>query len=163
MYTFVVYTIVVAVKMKLEEELKMKFKSPAQRAGLNVIFTGAWMSERFNRLLKPFGISEQQFNVLRILRGQKGQPANLYTIQERMVHRMSNATRLVEKLRSKGYVERQICEENRRKIEVTITQKGMELLESIEPIAKASNREVHGRLTKEEAQTLGDLLDKMRG
>ena len=149
--------------MKLEEELKMKFTSPKQRAGLNVIFTGAWLTDRFNRSLKPFGISEQQYNVLRILRGQKGTPANLFTIQERMVHRMSNATRLVEKLRLKGYVEREVCAENRRKIDVTITQKGLGLIEEIEPVAVKNNQDMHKRLTRDEAQTLGDLLDKMRG
>jgi DNA-binding MarR family transcriptional regulator len=149
--------------MKLEDELKMKFASAKARAGLNVIFTGAWLSERFNQLLKPFGISEQQYNVLRILRGQKGKPANLFTIQERMVHRMSNATRLVEKLRLKGYVERQICEENRRKIEVTITQKGLDLIDEIEPKAVVSNKKLHSRMTKQEAELLGDVLDRIRG
>lgn len=150
--------------MKLEEELKMKkFASAKARAGLNVVFTGAWITDRFNQLLRPFGISEQQYNVLRILRGQKGEPANLFTIQERMVHRMSNATRLVEKLRLKGYVERKICEENRRKIEVTITQKGLDLIDEIEPISIASNKELNSRMTKAEAELLGEVLDRIRG
>lgn len=150
--------------MKLEEELKMsKFPSPYHRASLNTIFTGAWLMERFNAVLKPFGISEQQYNVLRILRGQKGQPANLFTIQERMVHRMSNATRLVEKLRLKGFVERCTCEENRRKIEITITKAGLELLQKIEPQAKAHYKNITGNLTEKEAETVGRLLDKMRG
>lgn len=149
--------------MKLEEELRMKkFANAKHRAGLNVVFTGAWMSENFNRLLKPFGISEQQYNVLRILRGQKGKPANLFTIQERMIHRMSNATRLVEKLRLKGFVERQVCEENRRKIEVTITKNGLDLIDRVEPLVLKNNRDVFGKFTKKEAEMLADLLDKMR-
>ena len=150
--------------MKIEEELKMKkFASAKARAELNVIFTGAWLSDRFDQLLKPFGISEQQYNVLRILRGQKGKPANLFTIQERMVHRMSNATRLVEKLRLKGYVERKICKENRRKIDVTITQKGLDLIAEIQPLSQASNKDLYNRMTKEEASTLSDILDRIRG
>ena len=104
--------------MKLEDELKMRFKTPHDRALLSTVFTGVWLTDRFNRFLKQFGLSEQQFNVLRILRGQKGKPANLFLIQERMVHRMSNATRLVEKLRQKALVERVVCEEDRRKVEI---------------------------------------------
>lgn len=149
--------------MRLEEELKMKkFTSAKHRAGLNVIFTGAWMTDRFNMVMKPFGISEQQYNVLRILRGQKGKPANLFTIQDRMIHRMSNATRLVEKLRSKGYVDRQICEENRRKIEVSITKKGLDLIDQIEPLILNQHKSMFRKLNQEEAKVLGDLLDRMR-
>ena len=148
--------------MKLEDELQMRFKTPHDRALLSIIFTGAWLTGRFNRFLKPFGLSEQQFNVLRILRGQKGKPANLFLVQERMVHRMSNATRLVEKLRQKGLVERVVCEENRRKVEITITNKGRKLLSRIDEAHREYAGELGTGLTKKEAGLLGDLLEKVR-
>lgn len=159
--TFVVSTINV---MTLEDELKMsKITDPCHRSMLNTIFTGAWLSERFGAILKPFGISQQQFNVLRILRGQKGQPVNLFAIQERMVHRSSNATRLVEKLRLKGLVERCICAQDRRCIEITITKAGLKLLDDIDPKVQEHHLAVGKNLSEKEANTLGRLLDKLRG
>ena len=150
--------------MDLQEVLKMnKFESPNHRAALNIMYTGYWLAERMNKLLKPFGLSEQQYNVLRILRGQKGKPANLFMIQERMIHKMSNATRLVEKLRKKSMVERRICEENRRMVEITITKKGLDMLDKIQPSISANEKELFGRLNEKEATELADLLDKLRG
>ena len=149
--------------MKLEEELKMKkFQSPYQRATLSIIFTAGWFSEKFHTLLKPYGISEQQYNVLRILRGQNGKPANLFMIQERMIHKMSNATRLVEKLRLKKLVNREICEANRRMINVDITEKGLKVLEEIDELNQNFEATLYAHLNKQEATMIGDLLDKLR-
>ncbi len=148
--------------MKLEDELKMRFKTPHDRALLSTVFTGVWLTDRFNRFLKQFGLSEQQFNVLRILRGQKGEPANLFLIQERMVHRMSNATRLVEKLRQKALVERVVCDEDRRKVEITITKKGLKLLSTIDGASQEHAGGLDKKLTKKEAELLGALLEKVR-
>jgi DNA-binding MarR family transcriptional regulator len=150
--------------MELEEELKMNTIQDAHhRATLNVIFTGAWMSERMNSLLKPFGISEQQYNILRILRGQKGNAISLQQISERMVHKMSNTTRLVEKLRIKGLVDRQVCPENRRKVDISILPDGLKLLnETTDQLSKV-NETFKCNLTQEEASTLALLLDKVRG
>lgn len=149
--------------MKLEDELKMpKFSSPYQKASLNLMFTGEWMMSRVDSLLKPYDISSQQFNVLRILRGQQGKPLNLFTIQERMLNRMSNATRLVEKLRLKGLVTRELCEHNRRKVEIAITNKGMDLLDSLDPILQQLEKDTFKNLSEEEAQQLSDTLDRIR-
>lgn len=149
--------------MKLEEELKMeKFKSEFQRAMLNIIFTAYWLEDRSAETFKGYGISMQQYNVLRILRGQKGKPANLFLIQDRMIHKMSNATRLVEKLRLKGYVKRVTCEENRRKVEITITDKGLQLLDELEPKIRKSEADTFSRLSEKDAAQLGRLLDKLR-
>jgi DNA-binding MarR family transcriptional regulator len=99
---------------------------------------------------------------LRILRGQKGCPANLSAIQERMVHKNSNAGRLIDKLLLKGLVERNTCKENRRKIEVLITEKGLDLLSTIDPeLDKLENKNLLN-FTKEEATTLNKLLEKLR-
>lgn len=149
--------------MKLEEEIQQrKFKSEHQKASLNVMYTGGWLNAQTNQLLKPFGLSHQQFNVLRILRGVFPASANLCHIQCKMLDKMSNATRLVEKLREKGLVTRDLCQENRRKVEIAITQKGLELLEKIDAPLEAYHREMCSRLNEEEAREVNRLMDKMR-
>ena len=92
---------------------------------ISILKTGYKINDELSSLFKKFDISLPQFNVLRILRGQKGKPANLSTIQERMVHKMSNTTRLIDKLILKGYVKRNISENNRRNIEIYITNSGL--------------------------------------
>lgn len=108
--------------------------SQGKQAVINLLTTANLLSEKINELLKPFDISNEQFNVLRILRGRKGEAANMCDIQERMVAKMSNTTRLVEKLLQKGLVDRKICPVNRRKVEITITEKGLETLCQIDPM-----------------------------
>jgi DNA-binding MarR family transcriptional regulator len=149
--------------MKLEEELRTeKFKTEQQRAVLSILFTSSWIEVRTNECFKQYGISQEQYNVLRILKGQKGRPANLSTVQERMIHRMSNATRLVEKLKLKGYVNRVPCEDNRRKVEITITNKGIALLENIDPRLVKLETDLFRNFTEEEIRQIGSLLDKVR-
>lgn len=118
------------------------------------------INEQFSVALKPYGISEQQFNVLRILRGQKGKPANLSTINERMVTKMSNTTRLVDKLLIKGLATRNVCELNRRKVEITITQKGKETLLKLDKVMEETEHKVLNGFTTEELNNLNLLLDK---
>ena len=150
--------------MKLEDEIQMKgFKSAGHRVGLEIMYTGNWLYEKVNTLLKPYGVSEQQYNVLRILKGQKGSPINLLSIQERMIHKMSNTTRLVEKLKIKGFVQRETCETNRRMVEITITDEGLELLDFLDPIMKVNMKDAIERLTKKESDQLCSLLEKFRG
>ncbi|KAA3638346.1 MAG: MarR family transcriptional regulator [Bacteroidetes bacterium] len=149
--------------MKLEDELKMKnFSSPHQKMLLNIIFTNYWIGDKMAGYMKSYDLSEQQYNVLRILRGQKGNPVNLKDLQERMMQKTSNVTRLVEKLRLKGLLERVQCMENRRKVEITITDKGLKLLEEMQPEMDAMNDRFAKVLTEEEASVLSDLLDKLR-
>jgi DNA-binding MarR family transcriptional regulator len=149
--------------MKLEDELKQpRFKDEYQRAMLNIIFTGSWLEVRTNQVLKPFDLSSQQFNVLRILRGSRPRPLNLLDIQERMMDRMSNATRLVEKLRQKGLLTREQCDQNRRKVEIEITDKGMELLSTLDPLMEQLHKSFAGKLTVDEANHINVILDKLR-
>lgn len=149
--------------MKLEDELKQpRFKDEYQRAMLNIIFTGSWLEVRTNQVLKPFDLSSQQFNVLRILRGSRPRPLNLLDIQERMMDKMSNATRLVEKLRQKGLLTRKQCDQNRRKVEIEITDKGMELLGTLDPLMEELHKSFSGKLTVEEANRINVILDKLR-
>jgi len=148
---------------KLSSILKSNAVLPlSKEVVLNLLCTSNYISEKYTVFFKEYEITGPQYNVLRILRGQKGSPANLSTIQERMVHKNSNAGRLVDKLLLKDLVGRNTCKENRRKIEVIITQKGLELLTCIDPeLDKLENKNLM-RLTKEEAEILNSLLEKLR-
>ena len=148
--------------VKLEDEIKQKsFPSPYHRMVVNIMFTGNWMQKELSAQLRPFGISLQQHNVLSILRGQHPEPSTLGLIQERMLDRMSNATRLVDKLMEKGLVDRCQCAENRRKVDIVITPAGLALLQQTEAITRQIPSR-YGTLTVEEATLLGQLLDKIR-
>ena len=129
---------------------------------LNLLCTSNFIAEKYTAFFKKFEITGPQYNVLRILRGQKGCPANLSTIQERMVHKNSNAGRLIDKLLLKDLVERNTCKENRRKIEVVITKKGLDLLSSIDPKLEQLEDKNLLKFTKDEATTLNNLLEKLR-
>ena len=149
--------------MKIEEELKSKIEyNKSTRAVLNIIYTRNVVSDSFYEVVKPFDISGEQYNVLRILRGQKGNPANMCVIQERMLAKTSNTTRLVDKLLLKEYVTRNVCPENRRKIEVLITQKGLDLLTELDPKIKKHEEVFSKNLNDEELELLNTLLEKYR-
>ncbi|WP_224489839.1 MarR family winged helix-turn-helix transcriptional regulator [Robertkochia flava] len=149
--------------MKIEEIIQSTSMPPARKTVINIIFTANLLSEQSAEVLKPFGLSLPQFNVLRILRGQKGKPANLSTIQDRMVNKMSNTTRLVDKLIEKGLASRIICAENRRKVEISITQKGLALLSEIDAPMDEMNQKAISRLSEDDINSLNDLLEKVRG
>jgi DNA-binding MarR family transcriptional regulator len=134
-----------------------------KRAIAAILTTGYWISDRLSEVLKPFGISEQQLNVLFILKKQPDQACNLCEVQTQMMHKMSNATRLVEKLRLKGMVTRQVDNENRRKVEIKITQKGLELLRKVESRLNECHHPFYdSKLCPEEFNRLAELLDKFR-
>jgi DNA-binding MarR family transcriptional regulator len=111
--------------------------------------------------LKPFDVSIQQFNVLRILRGQKGKPANLSTLNDRMVSRMSNTTRLVDKLILKGLADRMICPENRRKVEIRLTDQGKYALAEMNLAVELAEKELMCALDSRQLDTLNTLLDQI--
>ena len=129
---------------------------------LNLFFTANIMRDHVAFALKPFDISMEQFNVLRILRGKKGEATNLQDIQNRMISKMSNTTRLVDKLISKGFVKRNVCKKNRRKVEIFITEPGLHLLQTIDPIIEESESQITAPLSSQELETLNNLLTKLR-
>ena len=148
----------------IAEILKTKSSLPiAKRTVLNVSFTSIIFKDGILSVLKPYEISLEQFNVLRILRGKNGEPSNLKDIQDRMISKMSNTTRLVDKLILKNYVERFICEKNRRKVDIYITKEGLKLLDILDPIIDKKEKELTSNLNTEELETLNLLLTKMRG
>ena len=149
--------------MKIEDAIKQeRFISDFQKAHLNVLYTAAWLTYETTQLLKPFGITWQQFNVLRILRGRRPKPASVKLLTERMIDKMSNASRLVDKLVSKGLVERQACKADRRKVDVFLTDKGLQLVNEASAVVDGKLHGPASPLTEEEAAQLNEYLDRMR-
>ena len=147
--------------MNVEEILKTNKKMElSKRTVIHLMLVSNKLNESTATTLKPFDVSVQQFNVLRILRGQKGKPANLKTLNERMVTKMSNTTRLVDKLILKGYVKRETCEANRRKIEIYITTKGEKALSSMDIAMNKNDEQIVQNFTEEELEYLNVLFDK---
>ena len=160
--TFVVLIFVYTI-MKIEDVIKSNLDLAIEKKTLlNVMYSQNVISEKFNELLKPFDLSAEQFNVLRILRGQNGKATNMCNIQERMIAKTSNTTRLVDKLLVKELVTREICPNNRRKMEITITQKGLNLLKKLDPLVINHEKCFAKNLTESELITLNELLEKFR-
>lgn len=134
----------------------------AKKTVLNVSYASNHFKDGILSVLKPHDISIEQFNVLRILRGKYGKPSNLKDIQDRMISKMSNTTRLVDKLILKDLVERFICEKNRRKVDIYITKEGLKLLDILDPIIEKKENELTENLSTEELETLNLLLTKIR-
>jgi len=148
--------------MKLEEEIKQsKFKSVYQKLNLNLLFTSNWIRDQHRKSFEEFDITPQQYNALRILKGNYPNPYSTSQIRERMLDKMSDTSRIVDRLIQKGLVERKICKTDRRLVDVVITKKGLKL---IEQSAKSitSQEELLHKLTKTEASKLNSLLDKLR-
>ncbi|CAM3862651.1 MULTISPECIES: MarR family winged helix-turn-helix transcriptional regulator [Flavobacterium] len=149
--------------MNIEQEIKSTVKlSITKKVMLNLTFTRNFIGDKFHELLKPYEISSEQYNVLRILRGQKGKPLNMQDILSRMVTKSSNTTRLIDKLLLKEMVERNICPNNRRKIEVKITEKGLKTLTELDPKIEDHDSIFTKNLTNEELEQLNNLLEKLR-
>jgi hypothetical protein len=148
--------------MSLEKDIKnKKFNSEHEKSIVNVLYTASWLENLELQRFKPHDLSNQQYNVLRILRGSSPNAMMLSDISSRMVDRNSNATRLVEKLKQKGLVNRVTCPSNRRQVDITITDKGLKLLKKIDE-ESADRIDSFSGLTKKEAVQLNALLDKMR-
>jgi DNA-binding MarR family transcriptional regulator len=149
--------------MKIEEVIKSTVPLMlAKKVLLNISYTRNVINDKFQALIKPYDLSTEQYNVLRILRGQKGKPANMNIIQERMISKSSNTTRLIDKLLLKEMVTRKECPENRRKIEILITQKGLNILEKLDPLVNECEDSFAKNLKPEELEQLNILLEKYR-
>jgi DNA-binding MarR family transcriptional regulator len=149
--------------MKLEEEIKQKkFRNEYHKLAVNLIFTHGWFVEKQSKVFNDYGITSTQFNILRILRGQYPKPASINLLKERMLEKMSDVSRLVDRLLKKGWVDRQVCPNDRRKAEVVITNDGLDLLESIDKRDSEIDSALKG-INKKEAAYINELLDKLRG
>ncbi len=149
--------------MSIEKEIKQTkpFRSSYQKVLVNLLFTTNWINTEQSAILKPHGLSPQQYNVLRILRGQHPAPITINGIIERMLDKMSNASRLVDKLLGKDLVTRTDNISDRRACDIRITEKGLQLLYTIDDLQTKWEASLQG-LSPEEAAQLSDLLDKMR-
>ncbi|WP_242204821.1 MarR family winged helix-turn-helix transcriptional regulator [Aestuariivivens insulae] len=148
--------------MHIEEIIKTNNLPVSKKVVVSLLFSYSIINSKLNDVLKPHDISIQQFNVLRILRGQKGVPATLATVQDRMINKMSNTTRLIDKLIKKGYVEKEINNKNKRKIDITITGKGLAFLDDIDILIDSTEQDIVKTLSNNEAQELIRLLGKIR-
>jgi len=148
--------------MGIEKEIHQeKFRSARQKAMLNILFTNGWLTEKMKNILAPEDITPQQYNILRILRGSFPQPLSTLQIRERMLDRMSDTSRIVDRLVTKQLVKKVICSKDRRLVDVTITDKGQNLLKRLD--AQINNMDsILSNISEKEAQTISNLLDKLR-
>lgn len=147
--------------MRLEDEIQSSFGSEYHKLEVNILYTQYFRGQRIQQVMKPYGLTTQQYNILRILRGQRPNPANVNLLIERMMDKMSNASRLVDKLCSKGYVQKTVNPVDKRNADIVITDSGLELLEELEPLMQAHINQLR-ILNEEEAHQLNFLLDKLR-
>lgn len=147
--------------MSLENDLQQKFRNDSQKAMLNILYTSYFIQDRMNNMFKQYDITRQQFNVLRILRGQHPGHASVNLIRERMLDKMSDASRIVERLRLKELVIRKNAEKDKRAVEVSITQAGLKLLEEMEKPVQEFEA-LFNCWTAEETAQINGLLDRFR-
>jgi len=148
--------------MKIEDEIKQqKFKTPHQKAVLNLIYTTSWMQGRQKDIFKTFGITLQQFNILRILRGQHPSSTSATEIKSRMLDKNSDVSRLLDRLLAKKVITKRVSANDKRAADVNLTEEGLELLRAIDK--KQNQIDNVLLLSEEEAIILSDLLDKSRG
>ena len=148
--------------MGIEKDIQQaKFRNAHQKAGINLIYTLAWLKEKTKLIFEAEGITSQQFNILRILRGSFPQPLSTLQIRERMLEKMSDTSRIVDRLIAKGLVKKVTCKQDRRLVDVIITDKGKKLLDRLD----TRQDEIDGvlsHLSEKDANILSDLLDKIR-
>lgn len=147
--------------MGISEDIKQDhFKSNHQKAIINILYTNNWLSEKFRSFLSDENLTNQQYNVLRILRGSNPKPLSTLQIRERMLDKMSDTSRIVDRLVIKKLVLKTTCEQDKRLVDISITQKGLNLLSQMD---EREGMDVHlSHMTSEEAGILSDLLDKVR-
>lgn len=148
--------------MGIENDIQQsRFRNAHQKAAINLIYTLGWVKDRTKCIFEAEDITAQQFNILRILRGSYPQPLSTLQIRERMLEKMSDTSRIVDRLIAKGLVKKVICKSDRRLVDVIITDKGKKLLERLDEKQDEIDA-VLGNLSEKDANILSDLLDKIR-
>ncbi len=149
--------------MKLEDEIKQsKFESNYQKAIINIIYTSNWLRDQQMDVFRAFDVLPQHYNVLRIIKGKHPNPCSPGEIKEVMLDKGNDVTRLVDKLVKKGLVKRNLCESNRRKIDITITEKGLTFIKELNDPMKKQLSVMKKTVSEKEAGFLSDILDKLR-
>lgn len=149
--------------MGIQEDIKQKraFRNEHQKAAVNLLFTYGWLQEKIRQTIAPFDITMQQYNVLRILRGSFPEPISTLEIRKRMFDKMSDVSRIVDRLILKNLVEKRICESDKRLVDVVISPAGLNLLDATDAAEKEMDAIMNG-LSESEAALLNQLLDKLR-
>ena len=148
--------------MTIERDINQhKFRNEHQKSAINLIYTFNWMNEKFDKIFEQFDITQQQFNILRILRGAGGGPLSTLQIRQRMLDKMSDTSRIVDRLIKKGLVKKNICKSDRRLVDVILAEKGKKLLDKIDNTNDAMDA-VFKNLSQADAKNLNQLLDKLR-
>jgi DNA-binding MarR family transcriptional regulator len=149
--------------MKIETEIhQLKFRNEFHKLAVDIIYTHGWLMDKQSALFDKYHVTSNQFNVLRILRGQHPNPATVNLLKERMLDKMSDASRLVERLRVKGLVKREPAKDDRRRVDVSITDKGMKLLSELDKLNELYDS-FFANITEKEAGQASGILDKLRG
>ncbi|MDP2189412.1 MAG: MarR family transcriptional regulator [Sphingobacteriaceae bacterium] len=150
--------------MGIQEDIKQRkaFRNDYQKAAVNILYTYNWLTEGLKQLVEPYDITLQQYNVLRILRGSHPEPLTTLEIRNRMLDKMSDVSRIVDRMITKDLVSKSICPKDKRLVDVEITEKGIELLKRLKKLERDMDQQLE-RLTPEEANQLSLLLDKLRG
>lgn len=149
--------------MKLEQAIKQNSFSEGQRLGLNIIYTFNWVKNRQKAYFDQFDITAQQYNVLRILRGRHPEAYSTSDIRDRMLDKMSDASRIVDRLLKKNLLERTTNKVDKRLVDIKISKKGVKLLDKMDETIEVHSMQAYENLTSEEQKTLDRLLDKLRG
>jgi MarR family 2-MHQ and catechol resistance regulon transcriptional repressor len=149
--------------MGLQEEIKQsKFRSAYQKAFINILYTNNWLVEQTRLMLQGEELTKQQFNVMRILRGSNPEPLSTLQIRERMLDKMSDTSRIVDRLVKKGFAHKQTCKNDKRLVDIFISEDGLEKLKVLDSKESLIEKSM-ANLTEEEANLLSNLLDKARG
>jgi DNA-binding MarR family transcriptional regulator len=148
--------------MRLEDEIKTKqFRSEGHKLSVNLIYTYGWLINRNAKFFQGFGLTLQQYNILRILRGQFPQPCNIQLLKERMLDKQSDVSRLIDRLHNKHLIDRATSTTDRRKLDIVISQKGLDLLQEMEPVVRKMD-DCFDALSESELQETNRLLDLIR-
>lgn len=147
--------------MGIEQDIQQaSFRNEFQKMGINLLFTANWLNEQIGKILSEEGVTQQQYNILRILRGS-ATPLSTLKIRERMLDKMSDTSRIVDRLIAKGLVEKNACLKDKRLVDITISKKGLVLVDKLDQFNDQIDAVLKG-VDEKEAQTINQLLDKIR-
>lgn len=147
---------------RIEVEIKSKFKNEQQKAMINIMFTANWLKNLNSNHLKPFGLSTEQYNILRILNGSSEDRMKMHSVRDRMIDRSPNTTRLIDRLLEKGAIERERCTVDRRVVFVKITDRGRKLLAEVDNELSSFFEGIAKGLSNKNAESLNKLIEEFR-
>ena len=147
--------------MGIEKDIQQtNFRNEFQKMSINIIYTANWLNEKMGQILATEDITQQQYNILRILRGSEC-PLSTLKIRERMLDKMSDTSRIVDRLIVKGLVEKTACIKDKRLVDITVAKKGLQLLEKLDSLNEHIDSILKG-VSEKEAQAMNQILDKLR-